>query len=109
MARARKRRRRSGDEIETILEEFDRSGLSQVGFARRRGLSVSTLRSWLDRRRRRLRRGREPQFVPVAISDSADSDRKWTPIPKQSGHAFRSKVDVHSCNSGHPSRGVDAD
>ena len=39
-------------------------------------------------------------WVPL----TADSDRSWTPIPRQGGQRFRTKVDVHSCNSGHAFR-----
>ncbi len=69
MARTRKRRRYSRDEIRTFLESFDQSGLTQVTFARRRGLSVSTLRSWLDRRRHSGAVA-SPRFLPVAITDA---------------------------------------
>jgi transposase-like protein len=71
MGRARRRRRRSREEIDALLEHFDRSGLTQIGFARRQGLSVSTLRFWLDRRRR----GGESHFVPVAITEGAVAGR----------------------------------
>ena len=66
MERARRRRRRSRDEINTLVEQFDRSGLSQVAFARRKGLSLSTLRRWLERRRRQA--GIAPRFVPVSVA-----------------------------------------
>jgi transposase-like protein len=66
MARSRKRRRYTRDEIDALLEEFDRSGLSQIAFARRRGLSHSTFRWWLRHRRPRAAR---PRFLPVAVAD----------------------------------------
>jgi len=65
MARIRKRRRYTLDEIHGLVDDFDRSGLSQVAFARRRGLSLSTLRWWL---RRHGPRTAKPQFLPVAVS-----------------------------------------
>ena len=69
MARTRKHRRRSRDEIDILLDRFDRSGLSQIAFARSEGLSLSTLRWWLDRRRRQ--RVDAPRFVPVTVPDAA--------------------------------------
>lgn len=68
MERTRRRRRRSRDEINTLLEQFDRGGLSQVAFARRKGLSLSTLRWWLDRRRGQAVIA--PRFVPVSVAEA---------------------------------------
>ena len=41
------RRRRTGTEMEAILEQYRQSGLTQRVFARRTGMSVSTLQYWL--------------------------------------------------------------
>lgn len=67
MARTQSRRRYTLDEIHAFLDEYDRSGLSQEAFARRKGLSFSTFRWWLRHRRRRPVAG--PRFVPVAVAE----------------------------------------
>jgi transposase-like protein len=67
MSQTRKRRRYTVEEIDTLLNDFERSGLSQVAYARRRGVSLSTLRWWLRRHGPRTAR---PRFLPVAVSDS---------------------------------------
>lgn len=55
------RRRRTGSEVEAILEEYGRSGLTQQVFARRSGIGVSTLQYWL----RRAREGRPREHTPA--------------------------------------------
>ena len=62
-----RRSRRSRKEIGEILEEFDRSGMPAVRFAAERGLSLSTFRSWLRRRRDESPSQPEPTFVPVTL------------------------------------------
>jgi hypothetical protein len=67
MARNEKRPRYTRDQIDALLDEFDRSGLTQVAFARHLGLSLSTFRWWL---RRRQRSGARPRFLPVTVANS---------------------------------------
>jgi len=43
--------RRSREEISAILARFDESGLTQLAFSKECGVKLSTLRSWLYRRR----------------------------------------------------------
>jgi hypothetical protein len=62
-----RRRRRSRQEITQILEEFDSSGMPAAGFAAERGLSLSTFRSWLRRRRDEVPSQVHPAFVPVTL------------------------------------------
>jgi hypothetical protein len=69
MARSNKRRRYTHDEIDSVLDDFDRSNLSQLGFAQSRSLSLSTLRWWLSRRDRT--RIAKPRFVPVAVGNAS--------------------------------------
>ena len=64
--KAGSRRRRSDLEVEVILGEYAKSGLTQRVFAREIGIGVSTLQYWLrrngrrePRRQRRERRGGE--------------------------------------------------
>ncbi len=46
------RRRRDSKTIEGLLADYRESGLSQIAFARERGLNVGTFRGWLYRRRK---------------------------------------------------------
>lgn len=57
--------RRSRAEIETILSDFRASGLTQVAFARKRGLKLGTFRTWLAKNRGE----REKGFCPVTVRD----------------------------------------
>lgn len=78
MARARearrrrrpgKYRRRSREEIDSLLERFHSSGLTQLAFAKQHELSVSTLHYWLRQYRQAERVASEARFLPVAVSD----------------------------------------
>lgn len=69
MERARQYRRRSREEIDSLLERFDSSGLTQAAFARQQHLSLSTLHFWLHRRRHAGQVASGPRFVPVAVTD----------------------------------------
>jgi hypothetical protein len=62
--------RRSREEIALLLESFRNSGLSQLAFSRRSGISQSTLNCWLRQRRWREGGQREcPQrLVKVKIA-----------------------------------------
>jgi hypothetical protein len=53
-----------------IAEEFEASGLTQREFAQRRGLRLSTLQSWVYRRRRQVGAVAEPavRLLPVQVS-----------------------------------------
>lgn len=44
---ARRRQRSSRDERQQWVEDWERSGLTQVEYARTHGLSVATLRNWI--------------------------------------------------------------
>ncbi len=58
-----------------IAEEFEASGLTQREFAGRRGLRLSTLQSWVYRRRRQVSAGAEPpvRLLPVQVSSAPAS------------------------------------
>lgn len=68
------RRRRA--EWRRLVDEQRESGESQAGFARRRGLSVSTLRYWVQAFRREAAES-EGAFVEVSVTEgsSASSGR----------------------------------
>lgn len=53
-----------------VAEEFEASGLTQREFAGRRGLRLSTLQSWVYRRRRQQSPAVEPpvRLLPVQVS-----------------------------------------
>jgi hypothetical protein len=56
------------------LEEFERSGESAAGFAKRTGLKYSTLAGWLARYRRpKLVRRAQPLRLLEAVMDPAQS------------------------------------
>jgi hypothetical protein len=53
-----------------VAEEYEASGLTQREFAGRRGLRLSTLQSWVYRRRRQERAAAAPpvRLLPVQVS-----------------------------------------
>jgi len=66
--------RTSKDQRRAILEEFERSGESAAGFAKRTGLKYSTLAGWLVRYRRpKPVRRVEPLRLLEAVVDPAQS------------------------------------
>lgn len=70
--------RRSRDDIARLLEEYRSSGLTQVAYARWKGICLSTLTNWL--RRSRIPGSRwevdRPRLVPVEITDGPS---RWIP------------------------------
>jgi hypothetical protein len=60
--------RTSKEQRRTLLAEFERSGLSAAGFAKRTGLKYSTLAGWLQRYRRTKPTGRaQPLHLLEAV------------------------------------------
>jgi transposase-like protein len=73
---------RSRENWERLVDELKQSGMSQVQFARRRGVALSTLQYWLRKLRdesgSKDRRSRAVKFLPVRVTRSAiDSQRRW--------------------------------
>jgi transposase-like protein len=63
-----------------LVGELERSGLSQVEFAARRGLVVSTLRWWVHKLRGEARR-EEPRLLPVrVVASPAPEAREAAPL-----------------------------
>jgi hypothetical protein len=58
----------SRERRESLLDEYDRSGMSGVKFAQYLGIKYSTLAHWLQSRRRHRGRGK------LLIKDGADSE-----------------------------------
>ena len=62
-----KRRYRTREEAAVVLDEFDRSGLTQVRFAAEHGIAFATFRYWLRRRKSAAGRAVSRRFVPVRL------------------------------------------
>jgi hypothetical protein len=62
-----------------IAEQFEQSGLTQKQFAQQQGLTLSTVQSWIYRRRRQASRSPVPpvRLLPVEVSS--------TPVPDMRG------------------------
>jgi len=58
-------RRRTAEERREIVAEFRNSGLTQEAFARRRRISVGTLRSWIYRDEE-IKEERQDRFVEIS-------------------------------------------
>ena len=63
--------RRSGIEVERIVSDFERSGLSRRAYCERHGIAVQTL-DWYRRRVRAS--GDSVKLVPVRV------ENRWTPV-----------------------------
>ena len=61
----------SDGDRERLLTAFARSGLTQEAFAQEHGVPVSTLRSWIYRRREAMAEQKlEPRLLPVQVVDA---------------------------------------
>ena len=60
-----------------IAEQFEQSGLTQKQFAQQQGLTLSTVQSWIYRRRRQASRSPVPpvRLLPVEVSTAPVSDK----------------------------------
>lgn len=59
-----------------LLDEYEKSGLTQKAFARREGLNVHTLVAWVGRRRKRNavdRQNKPVRFQELSLRSSAAS------------------------------------
>jgi hypothetical protein len=74
-----------------IAEEFEASGQTQREFAGRRGLRLSTLQSWVYRRRRQGSEVAEPpvRLLPVQVSRAPASDAASLEVVLGSGVRVR--------------------
>lgn len=79
---ARGRVRTSREQRRLILDEFERSGVSAVEFARRSGLKYSTLAGWRHRHRRSHRPGRlRPVRLLEAVLPTAPASTVRPALP----------------------------
>ncbi len=72
----RKRQRRSSAEIEALVRKFYESGLTRAKFARKQGIPIQTIHSWLRKKRGASKpqssSGSRPAgFVPVQLKKEA--------------------------------------
>jgi transposase-like protein len=63
----RRRRIRPPEEIRTIVEEFEKSGLTRTAFAKRIDVHVSVLSRWIARQRTEKRQPSKTALVPVRV------------------------------------------
>jgi hypothetical protein len=63
--------RRSLEEMEGLVRECERSGMTQKEFVLRRGINISTLQYW----RRRVKAAQKPHFVEVQALPAMDGAR----------------------------------
>ncbi|QDE82492.1 IS66 family insertion sequence element accessory protein TnpA [Myxococcus xanthus] len=73
-----------------VAEAFEASGLTQKEFSAQRGLRLSTLQSWVYRRRRqRPRKAQEVRLLPVEVSTVAPPSPVLLEVVLASGAKLR--------------------
>ncbi|MBZ4402457.1 IS66 family insertion sequence element accessory protein TnpB [Myxococcus faecalis] len=73
-----------------VAEAFEASGLTQKEFSAQRGLRLSTLQSWVYRRRRqRPRKAQEVRLLPVEVSAVAQVSPVLLEVALASGARLR--------------------
>jgi hypothetical protein len=65
------RRRRSRDEVEKLVAEYEASGLTREGFCQQRGLSVAALDKYRRRVQKWARSGAGPMLPVEVVSSTA--------------------------------------
>ena len=74
------RRRRSPEEVRQLLDEYERSGLTQQAFADRIGVSLSSISLWL-RKARNAAKEKSPDLLPAASRLVPVTIRSTDPSP----------------------------
>ncbi|WP_426750760.1 IS66 family insertion sequence element accessory protein TnpA [Myxococcus sp. Y35] len=78
-----------------VAEAFEASGLTQQEFASQRGLRLSTLQSWVYRRRRQLARKAEPvRLLPVEVAGTPQPRTALLEVVLASGACLRFSTDT---------------
>ena len=90
----RKRVKRTRAEIATILEAFERSGVSAARFAAANDLPISTFRLWLRRCGQESAPASPSRFVPVTIVETEPSTRPHIEIALGNGRRLRVPADI---------------
>jgi hypothetical protein len=81
----------SRERRESLLEEYDRSGMSGVKFARYVGIKYSTLAYWLQSRRRH--REREKSLMKAgADTEAGKNNGAWIEAVVENGSAPRAPI-----------------
>jgi transposase-like protein len=75
---------RPREKWEEVVEQYEKSGLTQAQYAQSRGVALSTLQSWL-RRKRAQAAGAEVRLLPVQVV---------TPPPEQLSRAVAAGLEV---------------
>ncbi len=90
-----RRARRTPEEIDRILRAYDRSGLSQVRFAKQHRIALTTLHYWLGRRRQAANgSGRRPALVPVSLAPGFGALGARIEIALPNGRELRVPLDT---------------
>ena len=71
------RRRRSRQEVEQLVAEYESSGLSQNEFCRERGLALSTLGRYRTRRKRQAPAGSNAYEFYLSVLQLDPSNKVW--------------------------------
>ena len=97
---AARRERLSAQRREALLDEFERSGLSGVAFARRAGLKYPTFAAWVQNRRRKTHATPSPSRPEAVafIEAVPDADPHGTLTVELAGVA---RVEVRSSSHLH--------
>ncbi len=84
-------RRRSADEILSILDELDTSGASVASFAKSRGLALSTVHSWRRSYDRQcsVKKANAGRFVPVELAEPDVAEQDAIEIVLAGGYCVR--------------------
>ena len=89
-------RRLRPDEIQALIRGYHGSGLTQVAFAARHQIPISTFTYWL--RRERLKKHEAPdRLVPVKLRPAATPPpmlTAWVEVALRGGRALRIPADV---------------
>ena len=79
-------RNRTRAEVDDILARLDQSGLTAAAFSRREGLNLTTLYSWLRRRRDESKKS-TANFIAIDLPERSNDDR--IEVVLTSGHTLR--------------------
>ncbi|NOJ79202.1 IS66 family insertion sequence element accessory protein TnpA [Myxococcus xanthus] len=76
-----------------VAESFEASGLTQVEFARQRGVRLSTVQSWVYRRRRHLAAKAEAvRLLPVQVMPPVEASTTFVEVIAEGGARLRFAV-----------------
>ena len=88
-------RRYSTAEQQNILQELESSGLSSPAFCRQRGYCYSTLRHWINRRKKHQTKKATTSFLEVAIRPPVKFSADAMVVELRSGHRIHVQNKAH--------------